>query len=297
MFTITVLASKGGVGKTTTAANLGGLLHDIGLRVLLIDADIQPSLSRYYKLSHVAPQGLTQFVQSGVLSADCISHCQLPPPDYAGNLEKAPRSEGGLLHIVRSDENTRALQDWMGNRNPMDMQFRIKSPLKHPAVTSAYDVAIIDTQGAVGHLQDASVVAADLLVVPATPDMISAREFMSNIKSLIERHDCVTNVGMKMPPMKAFLNKSQKTSDSRLMAQMIRDSFIEMSGKITMLDTDVPDAVAWKKAATASVPVHWIDPVKASTTLHSLLWEIVPSVSEMYASNHAEYIDLNAASN
>lgn len=43
MFIITVLASKGGVGKTTTAANLGGLLHDIGFRTLLIDGDIQPS--------------------------------------------------------------------------------------------------------------------------------------------------------------------------------------------------------------------------------------------------------------
>lgn len=44
MFTITVVSTKGGVGKTTLAANLGGLLRDIGLRVLLIDADVQPSL-------------------------------------------------------------------------------------------------------------------------------------------------------------------------------------------------------------------------------------------------------------
>ena len=46
MFTITVVSTKGGVGKTTLAANLGGLLRDIGLRVLLIDADVQPSLTR-----------------------------------------------------------------------------------------------------------------------------------------------------------------------------------------------------------------------------------------------------------
>lgn len=54
MLTITVVSTKGGVGKTTLAANLGGLLHDLGLSVLLIDADIQPSLSRYYELSHQA---------------------------------------------------------------------------------------------------------------------------------------------------------------------------------------------------------------------------------------------------
>lgn len=297
MFIITTLASKGGVGKTTTAANLGGLLHDIGLRTLLIDADIQPSLSKYYELSHTAPHGLTQLVQSGALTADCISHCKLPPGVFLGNLETAPRSEGGYLHIVRSDAKSSALQDWMANRNPLDMQFRFKNPLMQPAITSAYDVVIFDTQGAVGHLQDAAVIAADLLLMPATPDMISARELISNIRALIERHNGVSNVGMKMPQMKAFLNKFQRTSDSRIMSQMIRDSFIEFSGKVTMLQTSVPDAVAWKKAAHESVPVHWIDPVKASSTLHSLLWEIVPSVSEMYASNHAGYIDLNATSN
>ncbi|MCF3972032.1 ParA family protein, partial [Pseudomonas aeruginosa] len=75
---------KGGVGKTTTAANLGGLLHDIGFRTLLIDGDIQPSLSRYYQLRYAAPFGLTQLVQSGALTPDCISHCQLPPTSYQG---------------------------------------------------------------------------------------------------------------------------------------------------------------------------------------------------------------------
>ena len=54
MFVFGVVATKGGVGKTTVAANLGGLLADIGYRVLLIDADVQPSLSRYFALAHDA---------------------------------------------------------------------------------------------------------------------------------------------------------------------------------------------------------------------------------------------------
>ncbi|WP_436286550.1 ParA family protein [Serratia nevei] len=47
MLVISVISTKGGVGKTTVAANLGGLLADAGLRVLLIDVDMQPTLSSY----------------------------------------------------------------------------------------------------------------------------------------------------------------------------------------------------------------------------------------------------------
>ena len=57
MKVISVISTKGGVGKTTTAANLGGLVADAGLRVLLIDLDVQPTLSSYFELTHRARGG------------------------------------------------------------------------------------------------------------------------------------------------------------------------------------------------------------------------------------------------
>ncbi len=45
---VSIVSTKGGVGKTTTAANLGGFLADAGMRVLLLDLDIQPTLSSYF---------------------------------------------------------------------------------------------------------------------------------------------------------------------------------------------------------------------------------------------------------
>src|SRR5262249_8149311 len=45
---ISVLNLKGGVGKTTTTANLGAALDTMGYRVLFVDLDLQGSLSSLF---------------------------------------------------------------------------------------------------------------------------------------------------------------------------------------------------------------------------------------------------------
>src|SRR3546814_21140173 len=62
MQVVSIISTKGGVGKTTTAANLGGFVADAGLRVLLLDLDVQPTLSSYYELEHRAPGGIYELL-------------------------------------------------------------------------------------------------------------------------------------------------------------------------------------------------------------------------------------------
>lgn len=292
MFVFGVVATKGGVGKTTIAANLGGLLADIGYRVLLVDADVQPSLSRYFALASEAEHGLTRMVMSGALTSDCISQIELPPATLPGD-HAMLNAQGGFLHLVRSDTRDGKLQDWLSNR--LDRLVRIRMSIKSTSLSAAYDVAIIDTQGAVGHLQGAAVNASDVLITPASPDIISAREFVDGTLTLLDRHESAGNMGFTVPAMRAIINRAEKTIDSRAMASLIRDQFMTMRGRVTVLNTAVPSAVAYRKAATAQVPVHWIDPVRAGDVMHALLWELLPHLDGSFAANHRGWIDESLA--
>ncbi len=59
---VAVISTKGGVGKTTTAVNLAAIAADAGKRVLLLDLDIQPTLSSYFHLEAEANGGIFQLV-------------------------------------------------------------------------------------------------------------------------------------------------------------------------------------------------------------------------------------------
>lgn len=274
MITISIVSTKGGVGKTTLAANLGALFADFGMRVLLIDADVQPSLSRYYHVNQRAPSGLTKIMLDGAITPECVSTLTLPPPQFDGKARPA-LNHSGRIDLVLSDAPEGTLQHYLERR--VDRGARLKLAVRTPVIADSYEVVIIDTQGAVGHLQDAAILAADILISPICPDTLTVREFMTGTLDLLERLEPSSNIGMTLPPIKAVLYRTEHTADSRAMARLIRDQFVQLRGRVSVLDVIVPSAVAYKKAATAQMPVHWID-AKASDTMHRLCWELMPQL-------------------
>jgi chromosome partitioning related protein ParA len=268
MIKFTVISTKGGVGKTTLTANLGALFADMGLRVLMIDADVQPSLSKFYPL-RVVPKpeaGLTEVMVRGELTTRCISSTAYPN-----------------LDIVVSDDPEGSLPHWLLNR--IDRGFRLRVALNNsPAVVDGYDCVLIDTQGAVGPLQDAAALAADILVSPITPEILSAREFRNGTMELLDRLEPSSALGATLGPMKAVIYRQDRTTDGRMIAAGIREDFIRLKGRVTVLDTVVPHAKAYKEAATLRTPVHRHERKRqgatpsAYTVMHSLAWELIPSL-------------------
>ncbi len=266
MITITVVSTKGGVGKTTLTANLGAILADLGLRVLLIDADVQPSLSKYFPLGAAEPSaGLTEMIVRGQVLPACIT------PTLYRNLD-----------IVVSDDPEGHLPHWLMNR--IDRGVRMRFALRSRAVADAYDCMLIDTQGAIGPLQDAAVLAADLLLSPITPEILSAREFSDGTMELLNRLEPGAALGAALAPVKAVIYRQDRTIDARAIANGIRDDLRPLKNRVTVLDTVVPHAKAYKEAATLRIPVHRHERSRrgvapsASTVMHMLAWELIPSL-------------------
>ena len=278
MIVFATVSTKGGVGKTTLTANLGALLADLGMRVLMIDADVQPSLTRYFPIARRAPHGLTEIVTQGTIGEDCISTIALPARSPAQVL-----NPDGRLDLIAADAPEGSLQTWLATR--IDRAVRIKLALRNPQINERYDVVLIDTQGAVGHLQDAAVLASDILISPVSPDILSAREFTSGTQELLDRLEPSSALGITVPAMRAVIYRLEHTNDSRTIAKVIREKFVSLRGRVSVLDTAVPHAVAYRKAATAQIPVHWLDPLRAGSTMHALLWELIPSLDGCCAAN------------
>jgi chromosome partitioning related protein ParA len=233
---------------------------------LLIDADVQPSLSKYYPLSGSKPAaGLTEVIVRGEVSAECIS------ATLYQNLD-----------IIVSDDPEGNLPHWLLNR--IDRGFRLRMALNSPAVIDSYDCVLIDTQGAVGPLQDAAALAADILVSPITPEILSAREFKDGTMELLERLEPSSALGATLGPMKAVIYRQDRTTDARIIAAGIREDFIKLKGRVSVLDTIVPHAKAYKEAATLRIPVHSHERKRdgptpsAYTVMHALAWELIPSL-------------------
>jgi chromosome partitioning related protein ParA len=271
MIKFTITSTKGGVGKTTLTANLGALLADMGLRVLLIDADVQPSLSKYFPLATSKPlAGLTEVIVRGQVTAGSITATIYPN-----------------LHIVVSDDPEGHLPNWLLNR--IDRGFRLRFALQTPAVAGNYDCVLIDTQGALGPLQDAAVLAADILVSPITPEILSAREFRDGTMELLDRLEPGRALGATLGSVKAVIYRQDRSADARLIASGIRDDFIRLKGRVSVLDTVVPHAKAYKEAATLRIPVHRHERRRngvmpsASSVMHQLSWELIPSLQGVHA--------------
>lgn len=240
MYVLSIISTKGGVGKTTITANLGAVLADAGLRVLLIDLDSQPTLSSYFPLLSRAPCGTFELIaQHQVDLRQVVSRT-----DVAG------------LDLIRSNDPTSQLATLL--LHTPDGRVRLRNLL--PRLASTYDLVLIDTQGSRSVVLEMAVLAADRALSPVLPEMLAAREVHGGTLQLLADLQPLQRMGIRTPPLALLLNRTESISnDGRLITAGLRRSFSN-TPPLLLLNTSIPGLVAYRQAATLGLPAHRFEP-------------------------------------
>ena len=239
MKVVSILSTKGGVGKTTTAANLGGFVADAGLRVLLVDLDVQPTLSSYFTLVKRAVGGIYELLAFNESRPErLISHTGIPNLDLILSNDERGDLNSLLLHAPDGRLRLRHLRQ---------------------VFERDYDLMLLDTQGARSVLLEMAVLASDLALSPVTPEILAARELRRGTVQLIQDVAPFRHWGIEPPPLKLLLNRVPTVStNARLMTQALRQIFRDDPG-ITVLATHVPALEVYPRASTSALPVHRLE--------------------------------------
>jgi chromosome partitioning protein len=184
---VSVLNYKGGVGKTTVAANLGAELANRGRRILMIDMDPQASLT----LSFYASDELAkEFTDSGTLlhwfSAFMDEQAPQPLRDYVitpPRVNEVLRAHGGRLDLIPShlgliDIDLDLAAHVGGSRFQISSAgylwvHRLLADALEDAAFRDYDVILIDCAPNFNMVTRTAIVASDHILIPAKADYLS----------------------------------------------------------------------------------------------------------------------------
>lgn len=244
MFVASILSTKGGVGKTTTTANLGGFCADAGLRVLLMDLDKQPTLSSFLPLAWKAPAGIYELLAFN----ESDRHRLVSKTTITG------------LDVIVSNDSHGLLDNLL--LHAADGRLRLRNLLS--VFQPHYDLMLIDTQGARSVMLEMAILASNLAISPVTPEILAARELRRGTIQLIDDIAPFRHLGIIPPPLRLLVNRAPAVSTTAVQVQEALKQIFNQHPYAQMLDTRIPMAEAYLKAATLGVPVHRLEPRRPS---------------------------------
>ena len=209
-----VVNQKGGVGKTTTTANLGAALADRGKKVLLVDLDAQANLSAHYGVSQ------DDDVLDGATMYEVLRHGKkieevIIPVDE--RLWLAPAS----LLLSAADLELGGV---------IGRELLLRKALQ--AILDNYDFVLVDCPPSLGMLSLNGLVAASRVVVPVQSEYLA----LHGVRQLLDTIDQVRsayNPSLAVGGVLLSLHDSRKRL-ARSVAGSVREYFGDLVFKTTI---------------------------------------------------------------
>ncbi len=231
---IAVANQKGGVGKTTSCANLGGALAEVRQSVLLVDMDARGDLTSYFG---VETDEQTATVYEGLFD-DSMAIGEIVI-DVGSGLGLAPADidlAGGALLLA-------------------DMEFAERQRIVKEGLTEvgeSYDFVLLDLPPGLEMLSVAALGAADEVIIPQQCSFLALhglRQVNSSIERIKEANPNLRICGILLTM------QDRRTVHHREVIRMVREAFGEL-----VFDTMIPQTIRFQDAAIAQQTIIEYDP-------------------------------------
>jgi chromosome partitioning protein len=187
---VVVANEKGGIGKSTLAALMSAALAEIGLKILVVDIDPQSSVTQML-LPNI--EKLPQPAIGDLLTSDFDSDDAIMPQDVILGITPGlvyNAEAAGRLYLLPSNPQLGKLNTYLAtNINGRQMlRFLLKElDIDGKTLTNNYDLLIIDTPSQLDSVfAESALIAADLVVMPATPRPVDQWAIAQTIQKIKE---------------------------------------------------------------------------------------------------------------
>ncbi len=195
---ISIVNQKGGVGKTTTAINLGIGLQKLNKKVLLVDLDSQANLTIGMGFD---PEEISETIADMIFKKLNDDSMKMDKQKYTLNREG--------VDIIPSDMKLSGIENMM--INAMNREYILKNILEE--ISEDYDYVLIDCLPSLGMLTINALAAADSIIIPVQAQFYSLKGMeqlmgtVAKIKRQINKRLAIEGILLTMYDKRTSLSK------------------------------------------------------------------------------------------